>query len=104
GRVWSGEDALGIGLVDALGGLRAAVDAAAARAELDEFDTLYFGTPISPEQQLLEQLGRELGQVYVPGRSIVARLSEQLAPYLRLADSLQDPGNIYVRCLECGSY
>ena len=104
GRVWSGEDALGIGLVDALGGLRAAVDAAAARAELDEFDTQYFGTPISPEQQLLEQLGRELGQVYVPGRSIVARLSEQLEPYLCLADSLQDPGNIYVRCLECGSY
>lgn len=104
GRVWSGEDALAIGLVDALGGLRPAVDAAAVRAGVDDFDTLYFGTPISPEQRLLEQLGRELGQVYVPGRSIVARLSEQLSTHLRLADSLQDPGNVYVRCLECGVY
>ncbi len=103
GRVWSGQDALDIGLVDALGGLQAAVDAAAARAGIDDFDTFYFGTPISPEQQLLEQLGRELGQVYLPGRSVVARLSEQLAPYLRLTDSFQDPSNVYVRCLECGA-
>ena len=104
GRVWSGEDALKIGLVDSLGGLEAAVDSAASLAEIEDFDTLYIGTPISPEQRFFEQVGRELGQVSMPGASILDRLSQQLAPYLRLSDSLQDPANMYVRCLECGGF
>lgn len=36
GRVWSGSDALGIGLVDANGGLKTAIGLAAAKAELDD--------------------------------------------------------------------
>ncbi|MDE6046840.1 MAG: signal peptide peptidase SppA [Alistipes sp.] len=36
GRVWSGEDALGIGLIDAYGGLKAAIAIAADKAELGE--------------------------------------------------------------------
>lgn len=104
GRVWSGEDALKIGLIDSLGGLEAAVDSAASLAEIEDFDTLYIGTPISPEQRFFEQVGRELGQVSMPGASILDRLSQQLAPYLRLSDSLQDPANMYVRCLECGGF
>ena len=36
GRVWSGEDALGIGLIDAYGGLNAAIALAADKAELGE--------------------------------------------------------------------
>ena len=104
GRVWSGEDALGIGLVDSMGGLQAALDAAASLAEVEDFDTLYIGTPISPEQRFFEQLGRELGQISLPGGSVLGRLSQQLAPYLRLSDSLQDPANLYLRCLECGGF
>jgi len=104
GRVWSGEDALGIGLIDSMGGLQAALDAAASLAEVEDFDTLYIGTPISPEQRFFEQLGRELGQISLPGGSVLGRLSQQLAPYLRLSDSLQDPANLYLRCLECGGF
>jgi len=36
GRVWTGRDGLGIGLVDELGGLRRAIDIARTRAELPE--------------------------------------------------------------------
>lgn len=102
GRVWSGADAQAIGLVDELGGLTAAVEAAAARAEVDDYDTLVIGNPISPEQRFFEQIGRELGAVKVPGQTVLQRLLRQLAPQLRLVDSLQDPRNLYVRCLECG--
>ena len=102
GRVWSGMDAQAIGLVDQLGGLKDAVDAAAARAEVEDFETLVIGNPISPEQRFFEQLGRELGQVRVPGQAVVQQLLRQLTPQLRLADSLQDPRNLYLRCLECG--
>ncbi len=102
GRVWSGMDAQAVGLVDQLGGLKDAVDAAAARAEVENFETLVIGNPISPEQRFFEQLGRELGQVRVPGQAVVQQLLRQLTPQLRLADSLQDPRNLYLRCLECG--
>jgi len=37
GRVWSGEDALGIGLIDSYGGLKTAIAAAAEKAGLERF-------------------------------------------------------------------
>ncbi|MDR0370826.1 MAG: signal peptide peptidase SppA [Prevotellaceae bacterium] len=37
GRVWTGEDALGLGLVDELGGLKKAVEKAAEKANLSDF-------------------------------------------------------------------
>ena len=66
GRVWSGEDALGIGLVDALG---ACAPPSMPRRLVPSSMSLTHCilAPHHPEQQLLEQLGRELGQVYVPG-------------------------------------
>jgi protease-4 len=101
GRVWSGEAALEVGLVDHLGGLYDAIESAAALAEMEDFDTRLFGTPISPQQLILEQLGRELGSARVSGFSVVQRYAQQFAPALRLADSLQDPRNMYLRCLAC---
>jgi protease-4 len=70
GRVWSGRDALAIGLVDALGGLREAITAAAELAEIeaynlvdypkyeDDFESLFMDafteikTKISPQNPL----------------------------------------------------
>ena len=42
GRVWSGEDALKIGLVDVLGGLQTAIDIASEKAEIKEFGIKYY--------------------------------------------------------------
>ena len=103
GLVWSGRDALDIGLVDSLGGLDAAVAAAATLADVSDYETRRVGTPLSPEQLILEQIGKELGSVHVPGGSMATRLIKQLVQPLRIMDSLQDPKNIYVRCLECAS-
>ena len=103
GLVWSGRDALDIGLVDSLGGLDAAVAAAATLADVSDYETRRVGTPLSPEQLLLEQIGKEFGSVHVPGGSMATRLIKQLVQPLRIMDSLQDPKNIYVRCLECAS-
>lgn len=103
GLVWSGRDALDIGLVDSLGGLDAAVAAAATLADVSDYEIRRVGTPLSPEQLLFEQIGKELGSVHVPGGSMATRLIKQLVQPLRIMDSLQDPKNIYVRCLECAS-
>ncbi len=42
GRVWSGEDALKIGLVDVLGGLQTAIDIASEKAGIKEFGIKYY--------------------------------------------------------------
>ena len=54
GRVWTGSDALGIGLVDALGGLRDAVRIARSRAGLPEDAPVRHALHVSP----LARIGR----------------------------------------------
>ena len=42
GRIWSGKEALEVGLVDALGGLQAAIESAAALAEIATYNVVAF--------------------------------------------------------------
>ena len=60
GRVWTGTDALKIGLVDALGGIREAIDYAAKSSNLKDKRVLYY--PLKKEDkftELLEQFEEE---------------------------------------------
>ncbi len=56
GRVWSGTDALRIGLVDVLGGIGEAIDIAAAKAGLDDYRVVEMPEAKDPMEQLLKQL------------------------------------------------
>ncbi|MBK8043182.1 MAG: signal peptide peptidase SppA [Haliscomenobacter sp.] len=56
GRVWSGRDALRIGLVDRLGGLEEALQAAAKLAKVKSYRTAEYPTVPNPLQQLMEEL------------------------------------------------
>ena len=53
GRVWSGEDALQVGLVDTIGSLEEAIAIAADLAEIDDYKTLQY--PVI-EQSVYEEL------------------------------------------------
>lgn len=60
GRVWSGVDALEMGLVDELGNLEDAIAAAAGLAELDSLEQeniVYLPEMLDPIQALIEELG-----------------------------------------------
>ena len=60
GRVWAGVDAQRIGLVDHLGGLKDATDAAAKLAELgSDYDVDYIEPELNLREQLLMQLRSE---------------------------------------------
>jgi protease-4 len=59
GRVWSGKDALKIGLVDELGGLDRAIAVAAEKAKLTEYRTVQLPTLKEPIEQLFESLSSE---------------------------------------------
>lgn len=57
GRVWTGEDALKIGLVDKLGGIRDAIDYAAEKAGIKKAKVLYYpNVKEDPFEALLEQI------------------------------------------------
>ena len=68
GLVWTGAEASQIGLVDKLGGLDAAVAAAAELAGVEEWRTGRTTVPPSFESVLLEEISRSLGaSVMAPG-------------------------------------
>jgi protease-4 len=57
GHIWSGTQALDIGLVDTLGGLEDAIAIAAQRAGLDRYSVRPFPKPKSPFEKLREIMG-----------------------------------------------
>lgn len=58
GRVWSGSDAVEIGLVDEIGGITEAVAKATQLAGISKNYTIYeFNAPLTPFEQWIEELG-----------------------------------------------
>lgn len=82
GRVWSGQDALGLGLVDKLGSLDDAIKAAAARARLGDRYTVRF---IEKEMTWKERLARSLITRVAAAAGEQVRTSQAAAPYLAAA-------------------
>ncbi len=61
GRVWTGQAAADLGLVDQLGGLEAAIAAAAQRAGLERYELSWPVARLSPAQRLLSRFGAWAG-------------------------------------------
>ena len=101
GKVWIGRQALEIGLVDELGGLNDAIRAAAELAGLDDYKAERFGAPISPQQLVLEELGKNL-EVAMPAtvQNALVWLAPLQEPLVTLSQ-LQDPKHIYLQCFDC---
>ena len=108
GRVWIGSDAVQLGLVDQLGGLDQAIEAAAERAGLEEGK--YGVTYIEPELSFTEMLVlefavmarsmiRSFGFERRSGNgSILARAMATVQRELALFDRLNDPRGLYYHC------
>ena len=106
GQVWTGTDALEFGLVDAIGGLDAAVGAAANLAGLsaDSYGTKSFEQELGPTEQMIvnmlsgaARLGVDLPSTKRPSGTaemIIGLLSEVAAPLTRF----DDPKGIYAHC------
>ena len=104
GRVWAGLDAQRIGLVDHLGGLKDATDAAAKLAELpSDYDVEYIEPSFSLREELLQQLrgaavrfAVSLGLAAPP--SVVQRLLDPYLEELRTVAKLNDPRGLASYC------
>lgn len=102
GRVWMGIQAKEKGLVDKLGGLDAALKAAAARAGLTDYDVSYVEKPLSPRDQLLAKLldnGEESDGGEPGSRSLVDQTVARLRAELQGLALWNDPGHAYLHCL-----
>jgi len=112
GRIWSGEDAKRLGLVDQLGGLSPAIESAARRAKLEKGYRVWY---IEKEKSFKEQVAEMLttgalsivhaagGTAEAPARSrfsVAGRLRE-IERDLDQAARWNDPRGIYAHCL-CG--
>ncbi len=107
GRVWTGEKALELGLVDKLGGLNEAVSAAANIAKLDNYELRELIRPLSFQEKILNQIGntqvKYLGES-VPVSTFVPELLikfNNLYKKFGFLEVLNDPRGIYLSCFEC---
>ncbi|MCB0638676.1 MAG: signal peptide peptidase SppA [Lewinella sp.] len=90
GRVWLGQDAIDIGLVDKLGGLDDAIAEAAERAGLSEYQLVTYPEPVDPLTRLLNEL---LNQEEVITRTMIQhRLGAGYESYRLLQEILQSEG------------
>jgi len=108
GRVWIGSDARDLGLVDSLGDLPAAIDAAARRAGLEggAFAVQYVEPELAWPARLLEQYsvrllenGRRMG-LRIGHREVAGldRLKLEAQRQLQALSAFNDPRGIYMLC------
>jgi protease-4 len=104
GRVWAGVDAQRIGLIDHLGSLKDATDAAAKLAELGtDYETDYIEPELNLREQLLMQLRTESLHLAVqagliPPRNELQRILDPVLEQARALARLNDPRGLYAYC------
>ncbi len=107
GRVWTGEKALGLGLVDQLGDLNDAIKVAAELANLAEYEVDYRRKPLTVYEQLLMEMSSNISASFT-GLGINSWLPNSLRQQakvilkpLQVLDTLTDPRGIYLYCDSC---
>ncbi|UTM56492.1 signal peptide peptidase SppA [Photobacterium sp. CCB-ST2H9] len=108
GRVWTGQDALKLGLVDRLGDFDDAIVSAAKLAKLDDYDLHWIDLPLSPLEQLLQDMTSE-ASVKV-SQMVATQMPAALQPAIRQIatdvnslNSFNDPKGQYAFCLNCNN-
>lgn len=105
GRVWLGETAKDLGLVDHLGGFDAALAAAARAAGVeDDYEPVFYREAPDPFDQILSDIlnstvGTDEG--YNMPESPALRLMGQVQSDLEFLGRLNDPTGSYLICFEC---
>ncbi|MEW9796693.1 signal peptide peptidase SppA [Alteromonas sp. CYL-A6] len=106
GRVWIGEDAVELGLVDELGNLDDAVAAAAELAGLEQYDRYYVERPLSAQELFWKEF---FGQALVfaarwqfaDSNSPLVGMVKDVLSTMDDFHRLNDPMGVYVLCLQC---
>jgi protease IV len=104
GRVWSGNDAHRIGLVDQLGSFNDAAKAAARRAKVTDYALEFIEPELTWAQALLMQLRSNVAAPLLrasPGEAALLQLAQRFDPVTREAQRLarfSTPNHLYAYC------
>jgi protease-4 len=102
GRVWLGEDARGLRLVDKLGGLRDAIREAKALAKVEDIELIQVPGLHSGRETFLQQLlsdGEDDSPLFTKAAADPAKdFLKANARWLRALRSLNDPKGVYLTC------
>jgi protease-4 len=104
GRVWSGNDAHRIGLVDQLGSFNDAAKAAARRAKVTDYALEFIEPELTWAQALLMQLRSNVAAQLLrasPGEAALLQLAQRFDPVTREAQRLarfSTPNHLYAYC------
>lgn len=97
GRVWTGQKAATIGLVDELGGLDDAIAAAVELADIEDYRVKEYPQTKEPLQQLLDDImGKDQTKAYTQSR-IKAELGEEFYQYYQYAKEIQNMKGVQAR-------
>jgi len=106
GRVWIGETALELNLVDHLGYIDDAVSAAAARANLSEYDVTYVERSLNSSELFWKELFSNASvmlaktQFAQSDSKLISLINKVTADFDNVA-KLNDPRGVYAFCLTC---
>jgi protease IV len=104
GRVWAGNDAHRIGLVDQLGSFNDAAKAAARRAKVTDYALEFIEPELTWAQALAMQLKSQFAALLLrasPGEAALAQLAQRFDPVTREAQRLarfSAPNRLYAYC------
>ena len=107
GRVWTGESAHKLGLVDKLGNLDDAVGSAAKLAGLSDYGVIHLDKPLTAREKLIRRLNRLIVS-WMPSAATLPRndglsLLQDMWADLTPLHQLNDPNGVYAYCLTCRS-
>ncbi|MDP6917560.1 MAG: signal peptide peptidase SppA [SAR86 cluster bacterium] len=103
GRVWAGEKALEIGLIDNLGNMEDAVKRAADLADLEDYKTFYPSLPLEWTDQILKQFFSKVVGIF-GSRAGSKDLIKRSIELVNDLETYNDPKGIYLKCLDCLIY
>ena len=102
GRIWSGEKALELGLVDKLGDLEEAIAGAAELAEVEDYSVWYVEAEATTQELLMQALMSEIAATQsTKAADPLTMVYRKLERDLKFLSHLNDPHGAYVICASC---
>lgn len=99
GRVWTGQDAMDLGLVDAMGDFDDALATAALLADIEEYNVYWVQEPLSPLQQFVQEMFNQVSiaafehfNISLP--AAITPMAKQIAQDSNLLNSFNDPKSL----------
>jgi protease-4 len=104
GRIWTGAQALELGLIDQLGDLDSAIEAAAELAGISSYEVIYPSRLLSPYELFIQEISNNISGSLAwlgLGDWLFTDIATSVFSPLSNLSRFNDPSNIYMHCDAC---